>query len=129
VGFADQPAFWNVAAAIVWNGSPERLLRETRAIERRVGRTPSFRNGPREIDVDILDIEGIRHASKDPILPHPRIEERRFVLAPLSEIAPGWRHPESGRTAAESMRRLPRRPGVRRLSSRPRGFSGPLPAY
>ncbi len=80
VGFADQPAFWNVVAAIVWNGSPERLLRETRTIERTVGRTPSFRNGPREIDVDILDIEGIRRASKDPILPHPRMEERRFVL-------------------------------------------------
>ncbi len=129
VGFADQPAFLNAVAAIAWKGPATRLLREVQAIERIVGRTPSFRNGPREIDVDILDFEGVRRGSRDPLLPHPRMARRRFVLAPLAEIAPGWRHPENGRTAAQMMRGLPARPGVRRLSSRPRGFSAPGPGY
>lgn len=128
VGYAHQPPFWNAVAAIAWTGSPARLLREIQGIEQSIGRTPSFRNGPREIDIDILDFEGVRRASPDPVLPHPRLAERRFVLAPLSEIAPGWRHPESGRTAAELARRLPARPGVRRLSSRPRGFGARSPA-
>ncbi len=127
MGFADQPAFWNAVAAVLWTGSAASLLREVQAIERIVGRTPSFRNGPREIDVDILDVEGVRRESADPILPHPRMAERRFVLAPLAEIAPGWRHPKSGRTAAELMRELPVKPGVRRLSSRPRGFAARPP--
>lgn len=128
VGYPDQPPFWNAVAAIAWTGSPARLLREIQGIEQAIGRTPSFRNGPREIDIDILDFEGVRRASPDPVIPHPRLAERRFVLAPLAQIAPGWRHPESGRTAAELARRLPARPGVRRLSSRPRGFGARSPA-
>jgi 7,8-dihydro-6-hydroxymethylpterin-pyrophosphokinase len=127
VGFADQREFWNAVAAVLWRGSAASLLREVEAIEKIVGRTPSFRNGPREIDVDILDVEGLRRESSDPILPHPRMAERRFVLAPLAEIAPGWRHPKSGRTAADLMRGLPVKPGVRRLSSRPRGFASRPP--
>jgi 2-amino-4-hydroxy-6-hydroxymethyldihydropteridine diphosphokinase len=128
VGFAKQPAFWNLAAAIAWTGGPARLLALVKRVERTVGRTPSFRNGPREIDVDILDLEGIRMAGADPILPHPRLSERRFVLAPLAELAPGWRHPATGESAAELLRALPRRPGVRRLSSRPSGSLAPRPA-
>jgi 2-amino-4-hydroxy-6-hydroxymethyldihydropteridine diphosphokinase len=129
VGFSDQPAFWNVVAAISWPGVPEALLALTRRIEKIVGRTPSFRNGPREIDVDVLDLEGVRRNRPDLVLPHPRLGERRFVLEPLREIAPGWRHPASGKSAAELLRELPRRPpqGVRRLSSRPRGSLAPLP--
>jgi 2-amino-4-hydroxy-6-hydroxymethyldihydropteridine diphosphokinase len=127
VGFAKQPAFWNLVAAIAWSGTPEGLHALTRRVERAVGRTPSFRNGPREIDVDILDIEGVRRRRPDLILPHPRLAERRFALAPLAELAPGWRHPETGETAAELLRALPRRPGVTRLSSRPRGSLEPLP--
>jgi 2-amino-4-hydroxy-6-hydroxymethyldihydropteridine diphosphokinase len=128
VGFEKQPAFWNVVAAIAWRGTPERLLALTRRAERAVGRTPSFRNGPREIDVDILDLEGIRRAGPDPVLPHPRLAERRFVLEPLAEVAPGWRHPSTGRTAAELLRGLPGRPAATRLSSRPRGSLARRPA-
>jgi 2-amino-4-hydroxy-6-hydroxymethyldihydropteridine diphosphokinase len=54
---------------------------------------------------------------------------RRFVLAPLAEIAPGWRHPRSRETAAEILRALPPRPRARRLSSRPRGSPGRLPGF
>jgi len=128
MGFARQPAFWNLVAAIAWKGGPARLLALAKRVERAVGRTPSFRNGPREIDVDILDLEGTRRTGADPILPHPRLGERRFVLAPLAELAPGWRHPETGESAAKLLRALPRRPGARRLSSRPRGSLAPRPA-
>src|SRR4029450_9010218 len=51
VGFEDQPEFWNVVAAIEWPGTPERLLALAKRVEATVGRTPTFRNGPREIDV------------------------------------------------------------------------------
>ncbi|MFY9551495.1 MAG: 2-amino-4-hydroxy-6-hydroxymethyldihydropteridine diphosphokinase, partial [Thermoanaerobaculia bacterium] len=87
VGFEAQPPFWNVVAAVRWSGSPAALLSAVKGVERRVGRTPSFRNGPREIDVDILDLGGVRRARPDPVLPHPRLSERRFALAPLAEIA------------------------------------------
>jgi 2-amino-4-hydroxy-6-hydroxymethyldihydropteridine diphosphokinase len=114
-------------AAIGWTGDPARLLALLKKVERTVGRTRTFRNGPREIDVDILDIEGLRRRRTDPILPHPRLTQRRFVLAPLSELAPFWRHPETGATASTLLRALPPRPGARRLSSRPRGSLAPLP--
>jgi 2-amino-4-hydroxy-6-hydroxymethyldihydropteridine diphosphokinase len=128
VGYTAQPTFWNAAVAVAWRGSAPELLRALQRIEKAVGRTPSFRNGPREIDLDILDLDGVRRAGPDPILPHPRMASRRFVLAPLAEIAPGWRHPVSGRTARELLRALPERPRATRLSSRPRGFAARRPA-
>ena len=105
----------NAAAEIAWSGSPEALLRAVKRIESRLGRSKTFRGGPREIDVDILDLAGMVRAKPDPILPHPRLSERRFALAPLAEIAPRWRHPETGKTAKEIMERLPKRPWVKRI--------------
>ena len=103
--------------AIRWTGSPGSLLAAVKDIERRGGRVPTFRNGPREIDVDILDLRGLVRAGRHPILPHPRMAERRFVLAPLEEIAPGWVHPVTGLTAKQMLRRLPAKPGVRKIRS------------
>lgn len=121
VGYPDQRLFWNAVVAIRWRGSAAALLRATQSIEKAVGRTPSFRNGPREIDIDILDLDGRRRRTRDPLLPHPRMALRRFVLAPLAELAPRWRHPESGLTAGELLRTLSARPRATRISSRPRG--------
>jgi 2-amino-4-hydroxy-6-hydroxymethyldihydropteridine diphosphokinase len=126
VGYAAQPQFWNIVAAVAWSSSAPELLKRTQRVEKAVGRTSTFRNGPREIDIDILDLGGARRR-EDPILPHPRLESRRFVLAPLCEIAPRWIHPRTGRTAAELLRALPERPRAMRLSSRPRGFPARLP--
>jgi 2-amino-4-hydroxy-6-hydroxymethyldihydropteridine diphosphokinase len=112
IGHADQPDFVNAVVKIAWRGSPERLLAAIQDIERTEGRVRRFRNGPREIDVDVLDFGGVVREAPDPVLPHPRMESRRFVLAPLAEIAPRWRHPVSGMTARQLMRRLPPKPGA-----------------
>jgi len=126
VGYENQPEFWNAAAAILWQDSPEALLEALQSVERRVGRTPTFRNGPREIDVDILDFGGVTRETPDPVLPHPRLESRRFALTPLSEIAPKWRHPVSGSTAWEMLTALPEKPGVRRVALRSRRSPSPV---
>ncbi len=123
VGYRRQRPFYNAVAAIRWTGSPVRLLRATQAIEQALGRTRSFRNGPREIDIDILDLNGSRRTAADPILPHPRMRGRRFVLAPLAELAPDWTDPVSGATARELLRSLPARPRATRLSEPLRGRS------
>ncbi len=118
VGYTDQPEFLNAAAEILWGDSPEELLGAVQRVERRVGRRSTFRDGPREIDVDILDFGGATRQSPDLVLPHPRLDSRRFVLAPLAEIAPAWRHPVSGRTARELLAELPRTPRARRIPNR-----------
>jgi len=115
VGFAEQPDFVNAVAAIAWEGTARSLLTLVQEIERRVGRTPTFRDGPREIDVDILDLGGLVRLRPDPVLPHPRLSSRRFVLEPLAEIAPEWAHPVSGRTVRELLEALPERPSVKRI--------------
>jgi 7,8-dihydro-6-hydroxymethylpterin-pyrophosphokinase len=82
------------------------LLRAAKRIERLAGRTPTFRNGPRILDVDLLDVRGEVAASPGLILPHPRLATRRFALEPLAAIAPRWRHPVSGKTARQLLREL-----------------------
>jgi 7,8-dihydro-6-hydroxymethylpterin-pyrophosphokinase len=96
------------------------LLERTRAIEARMGRVRSFRNGPRLIDIDLLDVRGQSLQTKTLTLPHPRMRERRFVLEPLAEIAPRWRHPGLGKTARQLIREL-EDPAEGRATSRPRG--------
>ncbi|PYQ37300.1 MAG: 2-amino-4-hydroxy-6-hydroxymethyldihydropteridine diphosphokinase [Acidobacteria bacterium] len=125
VGFRDQPDFWNVVVEISWSGTPRGLLEKTRRVERRVGRTSTFANGPREIDVDILDFAGRLRETGDPILPHPRLSGRRFALAPLAEINPSWSDPRSGRGVADLLRALPKAPRVRRIAPRRSGARSP----
>jgi 2-amino-4-hydroxy-6-hydroxymethyldihydropteridine diphosphokinase len=120
VGFTEQRRFWNAVAEIPWAGSAAALLKAVKEVERRGGRVPTFAGGPREIDVDILDL-GSLVRTRNPILPHPRLGERRFVLAPLAEIAKGWKHPVTGLTAKQMLAKLPARPGVRRIRDRARG--------
>ncbi len=115
VGYTGQRKFWNAVAEVRWAGSPEAMLRAVKEVERRGGRRRTFAGGPREIDVDILDLGGVVRSGYDPILPHPKLAERRFALAPLAEIAPGWRHPVTGLTAKQMLAALPARPGVRRI--------------
>ena len=105
VGFRDQPDFYNLVCAGRTSLSPEALLREVMAAEAGQGRVRGERNGPRSIDIDLLDYDGMILHSDALVLPHPRLQERAFVLVPLAELAPEWRHPIFGLTASELLAR------------------------
>ncbi len=104
VGYTDQPDYVNGVVKIQTSLDPVALLVAVKTIEQHMGRLPTVRWGPRLIDIDILDYiadngERVIRAER-PILPHPSMTERRFVLQPLSELAPDWRAPD-GRGIAE----------------------------
>ncbi|MGH7459024.1 MAG: 3-dehydroquinate synthase [Longimicrobiaceae bacterium] len=105
VGFAEQPDFLNLVVAGSTNLSPHELLQKVQAVEMELGRTRPFPNAPRTLDIDILAYGELATESPALTLPHPRLDQRAFVLAPLAEVAPEWRHPVSGLTAAETLER------------------------
>lgn len=88
IGLEDQPDFLNMVVEIVTTVDPVELLRITQALENDAGRVRTVRWGPRTLDVDILWYDGIFMDHDVLRLPHPRMEERRFVLEPLAELAP-----------------------------------------
>jgi 2-amino-4-hydroxy-6-hydroxymethyldihydropteridine diphosphokinase len=94
---------------------PAALLAALQAIEARFGRVRPFPNAPRTLDLDLLDLDGRLRDAPDPILPHPRLQDRAFVLAPLEDVAPAWRHPRSGRGVAELLAATDRA-GIRPLA-------------
>ena len=87
-GCPPQGRFLNAVAEIQTSLSAQELLNSLQRIEKELGRVRTVKNGPRTIDLDILLFEGQNINEKDLIIPHPRIKEREFVLAPLREIAP-----------------------------------------
>ena len=86
------PPFVNAVAKIETSRNPQQLLDFLHAIEAQFGRQRLRSNAPRTLDIDLLDYEG-RVETDWPILPHPRIADRAFVLVPLKDVAPNWRHP------------------------------------
>jgi 2-amino-4-hydroxy-6-hydroxymethyldihydropteridine diphosphokinase len=97
----DQPPFLNMVVRGSTELDPFALLIFLKKIETNLGRKPSRRFGPRQIDLDILYYEDKIVNEADLVLPHPRIAERDFVLLPLAEIAAKYRHPVTGRTTIE----------------------------
>ena len=115
VGYADQPAFLNLACAGLTELPPDALLRFVKQIEQHLGRQATFRYGPRLIDVDIVLYGGWVVSTPTLNIPHPRMAERAFVLAPLAEIAPDARHPLLDMDVAELLARVDAA-GVKRLT-------------
>jgi GTP cyclohydrolase-4 len=113
VDHKDQPLFLNMVCRVRTSLSPEDLLGLVKRIEAALGRKPSFVNGPRPIDIDILfygdRVVNIPHL----VIPHPRVQERAFVLVPLAQIAPRLVHPVTGRTVSEMAEGLRNLSGVR----------------
>jgi len=97
-GYADQPAFLNMAVHARTRLSPESLLSKLKQAEVQIGREPGFRWGPRLIDIDILFYDDLVFESPPLIIPHKRLHERAFVLVPLADIAPELVHLVLGRT-------------------------------
>jgi 2-amino-4-hydroxy-6-hydroxymethyldihydropteridine diphosphokinase len=103
VGYTEQPDFVNAALLLETKLEPVELMRALLEVERAMGRDRSatVAKGPRVIDLDLLLMGDVVCATEELTLPHPAMAERRFVLEPLAEIAPGMLDPRSGRTVAE----------------------------
>ncbi|HTB21016.1 MAG TPA: 2-amino-4-hydroxy-6-hydroxymethyldihydropteridine diphosphokinase [Bryobacteraceae bacterium] len=112
----DQPLFLNAVLQVETGLFPMQLLARVREIERQMGRRRMTPKGPRNIDIDILFYGRAVIAAAELEVPHPRIAQRRFVLEPLAEIAPDFRHPLTGKTAHEMLAVLEPQ-GVRRLEA------------
>ena len=101
VGYDDQPYFLNAVCRVSTSLEPRRILLLAKEIEARLGREPAFRNGPRVIDIDILLYDSQVMDTPDLTIPHPRLTQRAFVLAPLAELAPDLVHPVKGKRISE----------------------------
>jgi 2-amino-4-hydroxy-6-hydroxymethyldihydropteridine diphosphokinase len=117
---AGSPIFVNAVVGLLpkQEETPESLLAELQALEREFGRTPKkILNEPRPLDLDLIAFGNQIRTTESLILPHPRAHERRFVLQPLSEIAPDFILPGQARTVSELLQNLPLDPGMRRVEA------------
>lgn len=102
----DQENFLNTVVRGLTNLSPEELLHIAQKIEKQIGRVKRFRNGPREIDIDILFYDKLIFTSTTLQIPHPRIAEREFVLEPLMDLDSQFVHPVLQKNIQELMEQL-----------------------
>ena len=100
-GFTDQNAFLNQVVMAETYLNPEALLAHLKRLEVALGRVPSFENGPRLIDIDILFFDDVVMDKPSLVIPHPRLQERAFVLVPLADLAPDLVHPVLHKSVGE----------------------------
>ncbi len=117
VPVSDQPWFVNGVASVETELKPRELMASLHDVERDFGRRRGIRNEARPLDLDIIDYDGEVDDGPDLVLPHPRMHERAFVLLPLAEIVPGWRHPRLKKTVSDLIAALP--PGQKALPAAP----------
>ena len=110
---SDQPSFINGVALLSGVAEPHWLLQSLHSIEEAAGRVRTAPNAARTLDLDLLAIDGLVISTPDLVLPHPRMQHRAFVLAPLQDVLPAWRHPVSGRAVEELLALAPDPTGYR----------------
>jgi 2-amino-4-hydroxy-6-hydroxymethyldihydropteridine diphosphokinase len=107
------PEFVNAVISVETSLPPSALLARLHEIEAAFGRERRHTNAPRTLDLDIVDYGGMVSApGETPILPHPRLTDRTFVLLPLMDVAPSWRHPATGLTIRQLVAALPKPAGA-----------------
>ncbi len=116
VPVSDQPWFVNGVARVETALSPAGLLAALHLTEAAFGRLRTLANAARTLDLDLLAYRDVVRTDVAPLLPHPRLHERAFVLFPLRDLAPAWRHPVLGETAENLAARLPEQ-GIRRAEA------------
>jgi 2-amino-4-hydroxy-6-hydroxymethyldihydropteridine diphosphokinase len=117
VGVTNQPEFLNLAIEAETALDPVELLRAVKRVERDIGRRPTFRWGPRVVDIDILLYDGLVLETPELTIPHHEMMRRAFVLIPLAEIAPELVHPLEHRFVAELAEAAPGVEGVHQVES------------
>jgi len=100
-GNTDQPDFLNQVIVINSQFTPQECINKILSIEKEMGRIRTKKNAPRIIDIDILYFNKEVINSKNLVVPHPALQDRRFVLIPLNELSPGFKHPVLGKTNHE----------------------------
>ncbi len=116
VGYLEQPRFLNMVCQGQTKLSAHEFLLKAKAIEAALGRQPTFRDGPRVIDIDLIFYDDLQMSQDDLTIPHPRMAERAFVLVPLAEIAPDLVDPNSGQTIQSLVKEVSR-DGVKKIAA------------
>ena len=118
VPLSDQPWFVNGVAIVETSLPPVDLLALLHETERRFGRERREVNAARILDLDLIAYGDLARTDAPPLLPHPRLKERAFVLLPLADVAPDWRHPADARALSEMIAALPAGQSIRPLPAR-----------